>query len=43
MPHHWRDEDWLDMFYDDEPLHYRMVTSIIGDQSPLGLPPQLYS
>lgn len=29
-------EDRLDMFYNDEPLRYRMVTNIIGDGTPPG-------
>jgi hypothetical protein len=37
------DEDRLDAFYDDEPLHYCMVTNIIGDESPPGLAPRLFA
>lgn len=27
-------EDWLDAFYNDKPLRYRMMPNIIGEQSP---------
>jgi hypothetical protein len=37
------DEDWLDAFYDDEPLRYRTVTNIIGDESPPSLVPRLFA
>jgi hypothetical protein len=37
------DEDWLDAFYDDEPLRYRTVTNIIGDESSPGLAPRLFT
>ena len=28
------DEDRLDAYYDDEPLQYRTVANILGEQSP---------
>jgi hypothetical protein len=37
------DEDWLNAFYDDEPLRYRTVTNIIGDKSSPGLAPRLFA
>jgi len=37
------DEDRLDAFYDDEPLPYRTVMNIIGDESPPGLVPRLFA
>jgi hypothetical protein len=37
------DGDRLDAFYDDEPLRYRMVTNIIGDDSPPGFAPRLFA
>jgi hypothetical protein len=37
------DEDRLDAFYDDEPLRYRTMTNIIGDESPPGLAPRLFA
>jgi hypothetical protein len=36
-------EDCLDAFCDDESLRYRMVTNIIGDESPPGLAPRLFA
>ena len=30
------DEYHLDAYYDDEPLWYRMMANILGDQSALG-------
>jgi hypothetical protein len=30
------DEDCLDAYHDDEPLCYRTVTNIIGDETPPG-------
>jgi hypothetical protein len=37
------DEDRLDAFYDDEPLHYRTVTNIIGNEVPPGLSSRLFA
>ena len=36
------DEDRLDVYYDDEPMRYRMVTSILGDQSSPDQPERLF-
>ena len=37
------DEDSLDAYYDDEPLRYRTVMNIIGDQSPSGQAERLFA
>ena len=37
------DEDRLDAFYDDEPLHYRTMANILGDDSPPGQAPRLFA
>jgi hypothetical protein len=37
------DEDRLDAFYNDEPLRYRTMTNIIGDESSQGLAPRLFA
>jgi len=34
------DEDRLDAYYDAEPLRYRTVTNIVGDDTPPGLAPR---
>ena len=36
------EEDRLDAYYDDEPLRYRMVASILGDQSSLDQPKRIF-
>ena len=37
------DEDCLDAYYDDEPLQYRTVANILGEQSPLDQPERLFT
>jgi hypothetical protein len=37
------DEDRLDTYYDDEPLRYHMVASILGDQSSPDQPERLFA
>jgi hypothetical protein len=37
------DEDRLDTYYDDEPLCYRTVANILGEESPLDHPERLFA
>ncbi|XP_066375178.1 uncharacterized protein [Miscanthus floridulus] len=37
------DEDRLDAYYDDEPLRYRTVANILGEQSPPDQPERLFA
>jgi hypothetical protein len=36
-------EDRLDAYYDDEPLRYRTVVNILGEESPPDLPERLFA
>jgi hypothetical protein len=37
------DEDRLDAYYDNEPLRYRTVANILGEQSPPDQPERLFT
>jgi hypothetical protein len=37
------DENRLDAYYDNEPLRYRTVANILGEESPLDHPKRLFA